>query len=74
MVAAATESGYLERARTSADARRAVLRLTPAGRELIEASHRWQRERFAELTASWDDEDRTRFAGYLERLAAEAGA
>jgi DNA-binding MarR family transcriptional regulator len=74
MVAAAAEHGYLERTRGVTDARRTVLRLTPAGRELIAASHRWQRERFAELTASWADEDRDRFAGYLERLAAEVGA
>jgi DNA-binding MarR family transcriptional regulator len=73
MVAAAAGRGYVERARTGADARRTVLRLTPAGRELIEASHRWQRDRFAELTASWDDEDRARFAAYLQRLATEVG-
>ena len=74
MVAAATERGYVERARGAADARRSVLRLTPAGHELIAASHQWQRETFERLTASWGEEDRSRFAGYLVRLAAETGA
>jgi DNA-binding MarR family transcriptional regulator len=74
MVAAAVERGYVERARGTGDARRSVLRLTAAGRELIEASHEWQRERFGELTAAWDAQDRARFAAYLDRLATEVGA
>lgn len=74
MAAAATAAGYLERARTAADGRRSVLHLTPAGRELIDQSHHWQRGTFAELTATWDEDDRTRFATYLQRLATEVGA
>jgi DNA-binding MarR family transcriptional regulator len=74
MVAAATASGYLESARSTADARRSVLRLTPAGKDLLDHALRWQREAFTELTAGWDDRDRARFARYLQRLASEVGA
>ncbi|MFD1515923.1 MarR family winged helix-turn-helix transcriptional regulator [Pseudonocardia yunnanensis] len=74
MVAAAAAAGYVERSRATADGRRSVLRLTLAGRALIDSSHRWQRDTFAELTASWDEKDRAQFAGYLQRLASEVGA
>jgi DNA-binding MarR family transcriptional regulator len=74
MVAAAAERGYLARDRGAADARRVVLRPTVAGRDLIESSRRWQQATFEELTASWADEDRARFAGYLQRLAEQVGA
>jgi DNA-binding MarR family transcriptional regulator len=74
MVAAAAAAGYVERSRATADGRRSVLLLTATGHALIDSSHRWQRETFAELTATWDEEDRTRFAGYLQRLASEVGA
>jgi hypothetical protein len=58
----AAERGYVERARGSGDARRSVLRLTESGRELIEAARGWQQETFTRLTASWEIEDRARFA------------
>jgi DNA-binding MarR family transcriptional regulator len=74
MVAAAAAAGYVERSRATADGRRSVLRLTPAGRALIDSSRRWQRDTFAELTATWEEKDRAQFAGYLQRLAAEVGA
>jgi DNA-binding MarR family transcriptional regulator len=70
-VTAAVENGYLERRPSEADARRAVLTLTPAGRELLAASHAWQEKAFARLTAGWDPEDAGRFAGYLRRLESE---
>jgi DNA-binding MarR family transcriptional regulator len=74
MVAAASEEGYLERRRASSDARRSVVALTTAGQRLLDHSHQWQRAKFVELTAGWNSSDRTRFAGYLERLALEVGA
>ncbi len=70
-VTAAVENGYLERRPSAADARRAVLTPTPAGRELLAGSHAWQEESFARLTAGWDPEDAARFAGYLQRLESE---
>ncbi|MEV6908776.1 MarR family winged helix-turn-helix transcriptional regulator [Amycolatopsis sp. NPDC051071] len=74
MVTAATEEGYLERRQAGSDARRSVVALTTAGLDLLHHSHQWQRAKFVELTAGWNSADRTRFAGYLERLASEIGA
>ncbi|GAA0237832.1 MarR family winged helix-turn-helix transcriptional regulator [Cryptosporangium japonicum] len=74
MVSAATGAGYLERARSTTDARRTVLRLTSAGEELLGGARGWQRETFDALTAHWPASDRERFAGYLKRLADEVGA
>jgi DNA-binding MarR family transcriptional regulator len=70
-VTAAVDHGYLERRPSASDARRAVLTLTSAGRELLAGSHAWQEEAFARLTAGWDPEDAARFAGYLQRLESE---
>ena len=70
-VAAAADHGYLERRPSRTDARRAVLTLTPAGRELLAGSHAWQEQVYAELTSGWEPEDAARFAGYLQRLEAE---
>lgn len=74
MVAAAAEKGYLEQQRARSDARRSVVALTPAGHDLLDHSHQWQRAKFAELTADWSPSDRTTFARYLERLARDVGA
>lgn len=74
MVAAAAAKGFVERTRAASDARRSVLRLTDEGHALLEASHRWQRQTFLELTAAWGEEEREQFAGYLRRLATEVGA
>lgn len=74
MVAAAAEKGYLEQRRAPSDARRSALALTTAGQDLLDHSHQWQRAKFVELTADWSSSDRTRFAGYLERLARDVGA
>lgn len=67
----AVEHGYLQRGAGRADARRAVISLTPTGQELLDAAHAWQRQVFAELTASWSPDDARAFAGYLGRLADE---
>jgi DNA-binding MarR family transcriptional regulator len=74
MVAAAEASGFLERRRSESDARVTRVRLTVEGDALIAAAEEWQRHVFAELTAGWAGEDRERFAGYLQRLAAQVGA
>jgi DNA-binding MarR family transcriptional regulator len=74
MVAAAAEEGYLERRQACSDARRSVMALTTAGQGVLQHAHQWQRAKFVELTAGWSSSDRTRFAGYLERLAREVGA
>jgi DNA-binding MarR family transcriptional regulator len=70
-VTAAVDHGYLERRPSASDARRVVLTLTSAGRELLAGSHAWQEQVYAELTSGWEPEDAARFAGYLQRLEAE---
>ncbi|MFC7104156.1 hypothetical protein ACFQQB_29190 [Nonomuraea rubra] len=62
------------RATSEHDRRRAALRLTDSGHALPAGARAWQRRSFAELTASWDEPDRVRFAAYLERPADEVGA
>ncbi|MEU8380512.1 MarR family transcriptional regulator [Streptosporangium sp. NPDC048865] len=74
MVRDAVEAGYLARATAERDRRRASLRLTESGRELLAGARQWQHRMFEELTASWAEQDRRRFAGYLQRLADEVGA
>lgn len=73
MVRDAVAAGYLVRAASAHDRRSASLRLTGEGRALLDGSRAWQRRAFAQLTAGWQEEDRRRFAGYLERLAREQG-
>lgn len=68
-VSATVEHGYLERGTSAEDSRRAVLTITPAGRELLASSHAWQDEMFAKLVADWDPADAVRLANYLRRLA-----
>lgn len=74
MVRDAVAAGHLVRTASAHDRRSASLRLTDQGRALLDGSRAWQRRAFAELTAGWPEEDRRRFAGYLERLAREQGA
>jgi DNA-binding MarR family transcriptional regulator len=71
MVAEAARSGFVVRATSSRDARRAVLTLTDAAKEFLAASRAHQRQAFEALVAHWPREDRERFAGYLNRLADE---
>lgn len=71
MVRDAVAAGYLVRASSEHDRRRACLRLTADGRELLAGSRRWQRRVFDELTGEWDQHDRQQFAKYLQRLTGE---
>lgn len=70
----AADAGLLERLTADPDRRRAAIRPTPAGQQLLDSALDWQRAAFTELTASWEPRDRERFAGYLRRLADEQGA
>ena len=70
LVADATRDGYLARSASPHDGRRACLTLTDAGRELVRASRRFQRQAFLEATASWTDEERAQFARLFVRFAA----
>ncbi|NEW26934.1 winged helix-turn-helix transcriptional regulator [Nocardia cyriacigeorgica] len=71
MVRDAVVAGYLARRDSARDRRRAVVQLTDSGLDLLAASRDWQRRCFEQLTAAWSEEDRHRFAGYLQRLADE---
>ncbi|WP_245547992.1 MarR family winged helix-turn-helix transcriptional regulator [Nocardia pneumoniae] len=71
MVRDAVAAGYLARGDSAHDRRRVVVRLTGSGHELLAASHDWQRQCFDQLTATWNEHDRRRFAVYLQRLADE---
>ncbi len=70
-VADAVEHGYLRRTAAPSDARRALLSITPAGRELLDAAHAWQDRVFGELTADWPAAEAEAFARHLRRLAGE---
>lgn len=70
-VSAAVERGYLHRAASAQDSRRAVLTVTRSGRRLLDASHLWQDDVYARLVAGWDPADAARLAQYLRRLADE---
>jgi DNA-binding MarR family transcriptional regulator len=72
-VTAAISDGYLRRAPSTVDRRRAALAVTPSGRTLLAAARAWQDGVFAELTANWPPADAKRFADYLRRLAAQLG-
>ena len=67
----AVDHGYLRRDSAARDARRAVLSVTPAGRDLLDGAHAWQERTFDELTAGWPATDAATFARYLQRLATE---
>jgi DNA-binding MarR family transcriptional regulator len=70
-VSDAVAHGYLARGSASGDARRAVLTITAAGRELLEGATAWQDRVFGELTAHWPAADAAAFARHLRRLADE---
>ncbi|WP_330230393.1 MarR family winged helix-turn-helix transcriptional regulator [Nocardia sp. NBC_00508] len=72
MVRDAVAAGYLARGDSTHDRRRVVVQLTDSGHELLTASHDWQRRCFDQLTAAWNEHDRSQFASYLQRLADEA--
>jgi DNA-binding MarR family transcriptional regulator len=74
MVADAVAAGHVAKAPSPADARRADLRVTPAGAELLAGARAWQERAFAGLVAGWPAADAARLAAYLRRLADEAPA
>ena len=73
MVRDAVAAGFLERAASTRDRRRAALRLTASGDRLLVESHAWQQRAFEQLTAAWTTRDRDQLAEYLQRLAEDLG-
>ncbi|WP_099905832.1 MarR family winged helix-turn-helix transcriptional regulator [Streptomyces sp. TLI_171] len=62
MVTDNINAGYLLRAASQQDGRRTVLRLSPAGTELMARFRRHQRSAFEYITADWAEDDRLEFA------------
>jgi DNA-binding MarR family transcriptional regulator len=68
LVNLAVEAGLLERDVDPGDARRTVLRLTPAGQAHLEQVHQFRRSVFAAAMQSWSDAERETFAHLLTRF------
>jgi hypothetical protein len=66
--------GYLSRMASPADARRARLTLTEAGRALAAAARDYQRAVFEEVTRDWSAAERLVFARLFVRFAAAVAA
>ncbi|MFD9964176.1 MarR family winged helix-turn-helix transcriptional regulator [Amycolatopsis sp. NPDC058986] len=71
MIADAVRDGFVRRETSSRDARRAALQLTDEAGKFLHSAQTFQRQAFDALVGHWPAADRTRFAGYLERLATE---
>lgn len=69
LVAGAVTAGLVARDPAASDRRQVALRLTPVGTATVEAARRYQRQVFADLTASWDAADRETFARLFPRFA-----
>lgn len=65
LVAQAVSSGHLERVADQQDGRRAVLRLTAAGRDVVAAAREGRRAAMAAAMSDWTDRERTEFARLL---------
>jgi DNA-binding MarR family transcriptional regulator len=68
LVAQAVSSGHLERVADQHDGRRAVLRLTPDGRDLVAAARDGRRTAMAAAMADWTEVERSEFARLLGRF------
>ncbi|HEX2312216.1 MAG TPA: MarR family winged helix-turn-helix transcriptional regulator [Thermomonospora sp.] len=73
LVGYAIDAGLVTRQPSPADARRADLRLTDAGRRVKRVADRSRRTFIAGLTADWTDEERAEFARLLTRFTDAAG-
>ncbi|HEY2702012.1 MAG TPA: MarR family winged helix-turn-helix transcriptional regulator [Pseudonocardiaceae bacterium] len=66
-IAACVDSGLLRRTASQSDGRRSLLELTEAGEAERRRLAAGQRRAFEEITATWEQADRLRFARYLIR-------
>jgi len=71
MLAAAVDAGLVAKTVSRTDGRRTELRPTASGYELLTSARAWQQHTFTQLVADWPALDALRFAGYLQRLAAQ---
>lgn len=72
-VAHAAERGWIERAPDLADRRSRILRLTPAGRELLDELARRTTEIFARTLSDWTDDEVGQLNTMLARLRENFG-
>ncbi|MFD3521679.1 MarR family winged helix-turn-helix transcriptional regulator [Streptomyces sp. NPDC058653] len=72
-VAHAVERGWIERAPDLADRRSRILRLTPAGRDLLDELVRRSTEVFARALSDWSDDEVGRLSTMLARLRENFG-
>lgn len=69
----AVRAGHLTSERVADDRRRAVIALTPAGQELLDATDASRRLVLAEALRDWSDEDIHTAAALLARLVRDLG-
>lgn len=69
-VTALMRAGLVERRPDPEDHRVQVVRLTPAGRSVLDRVTESRRAAFGERLTDWPEADLCRFAGYLERYNA----
>lgn len=74
LVNEAINAGYLSRAASSVDARRARLELTDAGRELREAARRFRIDYIDRVMGDWSQEEREELARLLAKFAESVAA
>ena len=70
LVADAAERGLVRRGVDPRDARRAVVELTPGGREFLTAAHASRRSAVETALAGFSATERVQFAGLLDRFVA----
>lgn len=68
LVAQAVSAGLLERVADQWDGRRAILRLTAAGTDVVAAAQAGRRTRMAAAMGDWTTKERTEFARLLTRF------
>jgi DNA-binding MarR family transcriptional regulator len=74
LVAAAVQAGLVRRRADQGDGRRALLVLSPAGRDHLEHVHELRRRRFAAAMATWEPAERADFARLLTAFVAALDA
>lgn len=72
LVGHAIDAGFVSRRPSPADARRANLQLTDAGRRVMEAAERHRHTYIMHLMADWPEGDRIEFARLLSKFAQSA--
>ncbi|MFJ5224082.1 MarR family winged helix-turn-helix transcriptional regulator [Streptomyces sp. NPDC088400] len=72
-VAHVVDRGWVERCPDPADKRSRILRLTPAGRELLDELARRTTDMFAHKLADWTDDEVGQLSTMLDRLRSSFG-